>query len=277
MLIAYGLSARPDSKLNWLGNIVSLPLTPFQKLLTIAGEKVEESFSFISEAKVLRQENEELREKINELENEIREIEELRIQNQEFKEILNYKERFNDYEFIGGNVIAKDAGNWFNVFTIDIGSSDGIDMSRKGLYSGYYPVVSGAGLVGRVIMAYPFSSKVLSIIDEDSVVSAIITKNRSLVEVKGDIALKESGLCIVENIKTGDESSIAPGDTVETSGMGGIFPKGIIIGKIKEVRRDDNNKGTYAILEPAVDFKRIETVFVMKSIINDDGMESAAE
>jgi len=96
-----------------------------------------------------------------------------------------------------------------------------------------------------------------------------------LVFVKGDLQLKNQGLCRLDNIFP--DMDIAVGDTIETSGLGGIYPKGIIIGKVKEVRRKTNDLNRYAIIEPAVDFKRLEEVFVLESKNNKDNYEKVGE
>ncbi len=159
MIIAIGLFVRPDSKLGWLGNIVSVPLSPFQKLLSIAGRKLEGSFLFISEARELREENEQLHESLNELDEALREAAELKTENDQLRKVISFKERFGEYDILNANIIAKDAGNWFNIFVIDRGISDAIIMGRKGLYSAYYPVITGEGLVGRIVSSYALSSQ----------------------------------------------------------------------------------------------------------------------
>ena len=170
-------------------------------------------------------------------------------------EALNIKNQLKEFDYISTNIIAKDPGNWFNIFTIDKGSTNAVNNNSV--------VVASKGLVGRVMVSGPFSAKVISIIDIDSSVSARLTKNRGLVDVKGDITLRDQGLCKMYNIDPGVD--IAVGDSVETSGVGGIFPKGIKIGEIKEIRQVNNELDRYAIIEPAVDFNRLEDVFVLKS------------
>jgi len=267
-LIVIGLSSRAGSKVNWLSNIINVPLAPLQKFFTFSAGKIEDGISFFKDIKEVKQENEYLKERLAELEGINRELESLKMQNEELRQSLNLKDRFDDYEIMGANVIAKDPGNWFSVFTIDRGTKDGIVMDKKGMYSGYYPVITNQGLVGRVDSSNAFSSKVISIIDEDSTVSGLITKSRHMVIVRGDLELREKGLCIVEYISP--DADIGPGDTIETSGLGGIYPKGIIIGTVKEVIKSPNSIDSYAILEPAVDFQKLERVYVLKSNYNEE-------
>jgi len=255
ILIIMGLSARKNSKINSVSNVLTVVLSPFQEFINYIGDRVEGSAKYLQDIEALSQENEALKARINELEKEVKELSDYREKNKELKEALNIKDQFSDVEFLGANIIAKDMGNWFNTFTIDRGITDGVTVDSA--------VITKDGLVGRVISTDIFSSKIITIIDEDSTVSARVSKTRDLVFVKGDLELKNQGLCRLDNIFP--DMDIAVGDTIETSGLGGIYPKGIIIGKVKEVRRKTNDLNRYAIIEPAVDFKRLEEVFVLEN------------
>jgi len=237
-------------------NILSVPLSPLQKLLTGTGQKVEAFFTTFKDIKTLRKENEILKTKVNELEKENGELISYKDKIEELRLALNLKSQFEDYEIIGANVIAKEPGNWFNVFKIDIGTKDGVDVD--------YPVVSSTkGLVGRIISSDSTSSKVISIIDEDSTVSGWILKSGGgHVIVKGDLTLKEEGLCRM--YYTAINVDVAVDDIIETSGLGGIYPKGILVGKVKEVREVSNELDRYAIIQPEVDLKRLQEIFVLK-------------
>ena len=256
ILIVMAISSRPNSKINIVSNIINVPLSPLQKLFSFSGEKVESSITFFKDLKSLKEENEQLKLKLEKLERERNELLDYKKENNELRKALNLKNQFNDYDFIGANIIAKDAGNWFNVFKIDRGTQDKVVTDL--------PVVTNEGLVGRVVSSGTFSSKVISIIDMDSTVSGRISKTRDLVRVKGDLTLKEQGLCRMDYIPF--DVDIAVGDTIETSGLGGVYPKGIIIGKVQQVRLGNSEINRYAIIEPTVDFKRLEEVFVLRSI-----------
>ncbi len=255
ILSVMGISARQDSIVNRFGGILNAVMPPFQRLFSISGQKSGAFISFFRDTKAIRMENEQLKIKVDNLEKENNELKSFKEENKELKAVLNLKDQFNSYDFIGANITAKDMGNWFNVFTVDRGSRDGIAKD--------FPVITGKGLVGKVFSAGSISSKVISIIDVDSTVSARISKTRDYVRVKGDINLKNKGLCVMDYIPL--DVDVEVGDTVETSGIGGIFPKGIIIGSVKEIRQTSSEMNRYAIIEPAVDFQRLEDVFILKS------------
>ncbi len=254
LLVTIGFSSMRNSRVNYISDIFSTILSPFQRFINSSGDKINDFFAHFDDIDRLRKENELLKQRIDELETEREDLIEFKVKNEELRQALNIKDQYSDRESIGANIIAKDMGNWFNIFTIDRGTKDGMKND--------YPVVTSKGLVGRVMKADLFSSKVISIIDEDSSVSARLSKTSDLVIVKGDNKLKDQGLCIMEYIPA--DVDVAVNDSVETSGMGGIYPKGIIIGKVKEVRQRTNELDRYAIIEPSVDFKRLEEVLVLK-------------
>lgn len=250
------LSSKQDGGIAWLDNIVNVTLTPFQRMISFTSQKLEGGMAFFKDTSFIIQENEELKARIDQLEQENRELIAYRDENRELREALNLKLQLNDYDSIGANIIAKDAGNWFNVFTVDRGTRDGVAKS--------FPVVTSKGLAGMVIDSGPFSSKIITITDPDSTVSARISKTGvDSVIVKGDLTMKDAGLCRMERIPP--DADISVGDTIETSGLGGIFPKGIIIGTVKEVRKTNSELNRYAVIQPSVDFKRLDEVFILKA------------
>lgn len=257
LIVVMGVSANKSSKLNWLRNIISVPLSPVQGFITSVGQKVEDGMSFFKDIEAVRKENEELKAQVSELKIKNRELASLESKNEELRKALNLKKQFGDYTFLGANIIAVDPGNWFNVFKVDIGERDGVAVD--------FPVVaSSKGLVGRVMSTDLTSSKVLTIIDEASSVAGWISKaGGGHVIVRGDIELKEQGLCKMDYIPL--EVDVEVGDVIETSGLGGIYPKGIIIGEVIEVRKTNSELDRYAIIRPEADFKRLEEVYILKS------------
>lgn len=260
ILIGIGISASRGGRTGWASNLINTAFSPFQKFFTFTGQRIESGLSFLKDIKAVKEENEILRKQVEQLTNENANLKSYGDKIQELRKVLNLKDRFSDYESIGANIIATDMGNWFNVFTIDRGSKDGIGVN--------YPVISGNGLVGCVVSVDPFTSKIVTITDMDSTVYGRILKTGDLVRVRGDLSLKDQGLCVMDHIDVNVD--VAYGDIIETSGLGGIYPKGIVIGKVKQVMQAENELYRYAIIEPAVDFKKLEEVVVL---INKSGTE----
>ena len=259
-----GVSANKNSRLNWLNNIISVPLSPVQGFLSSIGQRVEDGLSFFRDIDAVKKENESLKEEVAELRKQNRSLSALEVKNEELRQALKLKEQFGDYTILGANIIAVDPGNWFTVFKVDIGSREGVKSDS--------PVVTNTkGLVGRVISSDVTSSKILTIIDEESAVSGWISKaGGGHAIVRGDMSLKEKGLCKMDYIPV--DVDVEVGDVIETSGVGGIYPKGIVIGEVTEVRKTSSEMDRYAIIKPTADFKRLEEVYVLKSNeINETG------
>lgn len=260
LFILAAFTAGEDSKLNVVRNVLSVPLQPLQKGIQSIGEGIKDTVLFFKEARTARQENEELKKQIAQMERELEKVDRLQTENENLKKLMSIKEQF-EQELMGCNIISKDAGNWFEIFTIDRGSKDGIRVND--------PVINANGLVGRVSRVDLLSSKVVSIIDTESSVSARLSKSRDLVILKGDAQLRTEGLCRLDYIPPDVEVSV--GDKVETSGMSSLYPKGIIIGEIVEVIKNEGQFDYYAIVEPSVDFRRLEEVAIIK--VHADGEE----
>lgn len=148
-------------------------------------------------------------------------------------------------------IINKDISNYSNIFVINVGAKDGIKNNMT--------VISEEGLVGYIISVAENTSKVQTIIDTSSTVSATLTTSRDNIICKGTI--EEKGMLKASYIPT--TANLVQGDAIETSGMGGIYPKGIKIGTIKNIKSTKNIVDRIAIIKPAVDFDKVETVLVI--------------
>lgn len=252
ILVIQGLYARDVLGLDFLQKPLDYVVYPFEKVISYSRGEINNTKRYFKDIDELVRENEKLKREVNDLEKYISKILWLDEKNQELKKTLELKNSLKDHEFVGANVIAKGVSNWFEMFTVDRGSKDGV-------YKDSF-VIFGSGLVGRVYRVRDNTCDVISILDKDSAVGARITKTRDLVLVKGDMKLKDKGLCRLEYIPV--ETEISVGDVIETSGIGEYFPKGIEIGKVKEIINSDDRIERYAIIEPSVDLKRVEEVLV---------------
>ncbi|HZK34661.1 MAG TPA: rod shape-determining protein MreC [Bacillota bacterium] len=253
LLILVIVSHNEKSGVNIVGNVISIPAAPLQKTYTFISGKIEDFFGYFEDISDTKAKNEELQQRVGQLEQQVLELDKLKDDNKKLRDALNFKDQFDEYDFIGSSIIAKDPGNWFNVFTINRGAKDNIKVDS--------PVITAYGLAGRVSKTDLVSSRVVSIIDIDSTVSARLSKTRDLIVVRGDVELRSKGLCRADYIPP--NTDVMPGDTVETSGIGGIYPKGIIIGKVVSVVSNEGQYDSYAVIEPVVDFKRLEEVLVL--------------
>lgn len=253
LLVLVTVTAGENSKLSVVRNIITVPLSLLQKGIAAIGDKIKDTVNFFRDSRTAIAENEELREQVRQMESELDKVYRLQKENENLKKLLSFKEQFTQ-ETVGCNIISKDSGILFEIFTIDRGSKDGISVND--------PVLNADGLVGRVSRVDLLSSKVVSIIDTESSVSARLSKSRDLVILRGDAELRTEGLCRLDYVPPDVEISV--GDKVETSGMSSLYPKGVIIGEIVQVIKNEGQFDYHAIIKPAVDFKRLEEVVVIK-------------
>ena len=225
---------------------------PIQNGLTYLKNKIEGNDEFFNDVNNLKAENEELKKANNELEQKLRELEILKAENATLKEYMKMTEKYPEYSTIPAYIINKDISNFSNIIVINVGSNDGVQTNMT--------VISEAGLVGHVISVTKHTAKVQTIIDSASTVSGVVSTSREGLLLKGQ--LDSNRTLKATYIPT--ETSLVQGDSVETSGMGGIYEKGILIGYIKEIVNTKNITDRYAIIETAVDFEKIETVLVVK-------------
>ncbi|WP_079546029.1 rod shape-determining protein MreC [Christensenella massiliensis] len=213
------------------------------------------------------QENEELQNELEVFKSKSREYEELKKENERLAELLEYKQENTDQELALARITGKNPGNWFDVFTIDLGRADGIKENM--------PVITADGLVGRIEEVGLYSSKVMAIIDSRSSVSSIMERSREEAVVKGAVSSNslDDSLYISFLPLNAD---ITVGDKIITSGYDGIYPKGFLIGEVAESSNTET-EGKNVQIEPAVDFRRLEEVFVVKSVGGEEtGTVSAA-
>lgn len=237
--------------LSYIENIVSSIVMPIQNGLTYLKNKITGNNTFFADISKLQQENEELKKKNSELETSLREFEIVKSENATLKEYLNLSEQYGNYTTKAAYIISKDISNYSNVFVINVGKNDGIENNMT--------VISEKGLVGHIISVTDNTAKVQTIIDTASTVSATLSTSRDNLICKG--TLEEKGMLKATYIPTG--ANLIQGDTIETSGMGGIYPKGIKIGTIRTIQNTSNIVDRTAIVTPAVDFDKVETVLVI--------------
>lgn len=240
-------------KMNSIENIFSAIINPIQNGITYLKNKIAGNDSFFTRVNELEAENEELLQKNSELEQSLRELEIIKAENATLKEYVDLKDKYQEYETVPAYVINKDIGNYTNTVIINAGKNDGIDVDMT--------VISEKGLVGQIVSVTDTTAKVQTLVDSGTAVSATIKTTGDNMLLRG--TLNDNTTLIASYIPT--SATLLAGDTIETSGLGGIYPKGILIGTIKEVVNTQNITDRYAKVETAVDFNKLNTVLVIKN------------
>ena len=251
ILILIVVFSNSDSEISFFENAASKLVMPVQNGLTYLKNKVSGNSTFFTDISNLKSENEELTKKNSELEQSLRELENIKSENETQKEYLGLTEKYGEYKTIPAYIINKDISNYSKTVVINVGSDDGIKENMT--------VIADQGLVGHVISVTKNTAKVRTIIDTSSSVSCSLSTTEESIVCKGTL---EEGSAL-KAMYIPDEDGIIQGDSVETSGLGGIFPKGVHVGSIKKVVNTKNATDRYAIVETAVNFDKLDTVLVI--------------
>lgn len=230
---------------------------PVQRGMNTVGGWVRERVDNLEELQKVRGENEELRAQVAELTLENNMLLQERYELEELRDLYELDNDYSSLNKIAANVIGKDTGNWFNMFIIDKGSDDGIQVDMN--------VIAGGGLVGIVTKTGPNWAQVRSIIDDMSNVSAMVLKNSDLCYVRGDLQMMTEGTLQLNQLRDEDDE-VEPGDKVVTSYASAKYHKGILIGYVNEITMDANNLTKSGSLTPAVDFEHMSTVLVITDL-----------
>ena len=225
---------------------------PIQNAFINIKNRVTGNSSFFSDLDTLKAENESLKQANSDLQQQVRELEIIKAENETLKEYANLKDKYTEFTTVPGYVINKDISNYSDNIIINVGSDDGVGKDMT--------VISDKGLVGHVISVTNNTAKVQTIVDPSSTVSSTISTSKDPIVVKG--TLESDKELRATYIST--DVNLVQGDNVETSGLGGIYPKGILVGTIKQVVNTKNLVDRYAIVETAVDFNKLETVLVIQ-------------
>ena len=245
------------ANVSYIENIVSTLVMPIQNGLTYLKNKIAGNDSFFENISNLQEENEKLKKKNSELEQSLREYEITKSENETLKEYVNLKDKYNKYTTIPAYVINRDIGNYSNIVVINMGWKDGIKENMT--------VIADEGLVGHVISTTSHTAKVQTIVDTSTAVTSTISTTKDTIIVQGTLGEKKE----LKATYIPTDASIIQGDSVETSGIGGIYPKGIHIGTIKEIFNTKNITDRYATVETAVDFSKLATVLVIVNNSNE--------
>ena len=179
--------------------------------------------------------------------------EQVTAENDVMRSHLKLADRYKDYNLVVADIISDSATNWEATYIINKGSKDGIKPGMT--------VITNEGLVGYVETVTNKTSKIISILDAGNSVSSRVSRTRDEIVCKGSVSSTEEQNLKIMNIPMG--TVLIEGDKIETSGVGGIYPKGLSVGKIVEIVNKKNPIENEAIVKTSVDFNKLETVGVI--------------
>ena len=259
-MIIYSL----QSDANGISSSVSTVVSPLQKIVYNINSRVKETVDFFLNFSEVKLENEQLKQKNAELANELIEYESLKDEVERLREALNFTESRSNYNYVGVNIIGYSGSSLSDGYIIDKGSNDGIAKNMV--------VVSYKGLVGKVTKVSSNFAVVQSILNENIAVAVMDQQTRDATGVlQGLSDKKDTNMTVVYNLPI--DSDVKEGDIIITSGLGKIYPKEIPVGTVISVQEDNVKVMKSAVVEPFVNFNKLEELFVVIPNSNIDEIE----
>lgn len=227
--------------------------SPFRWALTKAGEGISGFSLYFRTLDELREENAALRAELEGYKSLVYDAELIGEENDFLSDYLGIKEEHVDFLFENATVVGREATNYRTVITLSKGTLHGIEVNM--------PVITEKGLIGHITEVGSTWSKAEIITESSSAVGAYIERSGTLGVVEGTYELRTEGLCRMVYIEA--DSDIRVGDKVISSGIGEVYPRGLLIGKVTEVSVDDRTRTLVATVEPAADLESISKVMII--------------
>lgn len=234
--------------------ITNLFTLPQRVIVYVKNYVKDDNNLYFSNIETLKTENDKMKKELSDLKDKIADYEVLEAENNLLKQHIKLSDLYPNYSVIVADIIMDSKSNWENTYIINRGSKHGIQPNMA--------VIAENGLVGYIESVTETTSKIVSILDVGNSISGRVTRTRDTIIVRGSSELAEQKQMKIINIPIG--VSLVEGDKIETSGIGGIYPKGILVGKVKSFEQKNNPVENEAIVESIVDFDKLETVAIIR-------------
>jgi rod shape-determining protein MreC len=236
-------------------SVLGTVFSPLQKLSAAISDNLNDLSVSFESASVYEQENQELKKELEEYRKKLADYNEMKKKIDSYEEFYGIKKQNPDFTFSYGSILSRDASDAYGSFVLNVGSKDGVEVDD--------PVIYGEYVVGIVKKVNYSSCVVYSVLDPRVNIGAYESGTREYGYLSGDDKLYDQGMCKLSGLDS--STSIVSGGMVCTSGAGGVFPNGLIIGEIVAVKSDDVSAGYYAEVKPFAQFNEITDVFVITS------------
>lgn len=255
MVAVVGLTLKERPMPTWGEQFIRDTFGFFQSLAYKPAREIAGFFEMMGEWRALHSENQRLKASLQDNAKLSARIRQLELENQTLKEMLDYKEDRHEYTLLSAQVINRSPDRWYQMVTIDRGEKHGIKPNMA--------VITADGLIGRIKSVSQFTSQVelLSDVNRTLNISAVVQGQENIFGVIEGYDLEKQAL-LFEKIPK--ETPLEVGQTVITSGIGGVFPPGLYIGKIVEVSPDHYDLTQTALVEPAANLYHLDFLFVVQ-------------
>ena len=240
---------------SFLENAVGVLTSPFRAAATAVSTWVADKQHYYQDYSALLAENEALRKQVAELESEARQAQSDREENALLRDLLALREQRRDFTFESAVIIDRQSTNWTSALTLNRGTAHGVARNDC--------VVSAEGYLVGVVSEVGYNwCTVLTIIDTDTEIGARIFRTQEVAVAEGDLAWMNEGKLKLNYLSA--DAQLLSGDVVVTSGLGGFYPGGLVLGTVDSVRTDDDGLAQYAILTPSAHLDDLSEVFIIK-------------
>jgi len=248
ILVLISLNVGRERNFNFLQTIIIEGLSPLEKAIVISKNSVIGLWNRYIYLINVRKENQTLKKMVNRLKEENNRYTEAVMANIRLEKLLDFKEKI-PAPMVPVQVVGWDPSTWFRTIIIDKGIRGGIKQNM--------PVVNSDGIIGRIMQTSSDYSKVLLIIDPNSAIDSIVQRTRA----RGILGGTGEGGCGLKYFSKNDD--VREGDRIVSSGLGGVFPKGLALGKVTEVKGGSLEMFQQVKVKPSVDFAKLEEVVVI--------------
>jgi len=253
-LLAIGRTIRGGGT-GLLANAAGAIRAPFQKVATAVVGRMETLYGYFYDYDNRVQENERLRQQVAELERQVREYEQAIEENARLRELLNLQQKHTDYTFESAKVVSWNASNWDSSFTISKGANAELEVGDS-------VVTEYGALVGTVTEVGASWATVETVVDLDTNIGVLVGSEQVSGILEGDYTLMRSQYMKLSFVA--ETGRIITGDSVVTSGAGGAYPQGLILGNVTSVHTEAAGQVEYAVVEPLADLDALTQVFIIK-------------
>ena len=239
-----------------LANITGVITSPFRAAYTSVAQWFNDKQAYYEDNKALEKENQELKVQIADMEEQVRQAQSDSDENTRLRKLLNLREKRKDFEFEPATITERSNSNWMSSLTLNQGTDQGVAMNDC-------VVTEEGSLVGLVSEAGLNWCTVLTILDTDTSLGAQVFRTNDIGVAEGDFSLMSKGKLKLSYLPA--KCDLLNGDLIVTSGLGGYYPSGLVIGAVDEVRLSDSGSTQYAVLTPSADIEGLSEVFIIKS------------
>lgn len=241
-----------------LQTIANYIFVPMQKGLNYVGESISVSSEDAKSKEELIAENEDLQAQVDSLTTQLTNTQLQQTELDDLRELYQLDQSYTDYDTTGAHVIAKGTSNWFDTFTIDKGSKDGIKENMN--------VIAGSGLVGIVTEVGKNYAVVRSIIDDTNNFSGMVVNSEDNCIISGSLkTMTEDNQILLTDLEDPD-NNVSIGNSIVTSNISDKYLPGILVGYITQLEEDTNKLTKSGTVTPVVDFKHLQNVLVILEV-----------